>query len=127
MIAYCDSPDCAARVHAKGKCKVHYNLRQRRRTSRAPTIRRIVRKEAEPPVEDYTSVGQRITLLRRERRMKAADLAKKAGISNNTLSYMVWRSKHNVSLFNVELVAQALGVETWELFMDAPLRDESDR
>lgn len=73
----------------------------------------------------YTAVGERITLLRLERNMKARTLADKAGIAVNTLGRMVWRNEGvSPKLFQIELVAQALGVEAWELFMDAPLKDD---
>lgn len=116
----CLEDSCALGSYALGRCKYHYE--RKRRGLLKPL-------EVDEPLpwqgsHKFTLIGERIMLLRRERRLKMTALAELSNVSVNTMSRMIWKSTHAPSLPNIEKVAAALGVQVWELFMDAPLKED---
>ena len=65
-----------------------------------------------------TVLGQRIAMARRERRWTAADLARRANISLDTLR-KIERGEPTVMIGSYFEVATLLGVELWDADLDA--------
>lgn len=116
----CIEDTCERPTYALGRCKYHYERKRRGLLKPLDTDEPLPWQGS----HKFTLIGERIMLLRRERRLKMTALAELSGVAVNTVSRMVWKSAHAPSLPNIEKVATALGVEVWELFMDAPLKED---
>ena len=66
-------------------------------------------------------MGRNMRLLRAERGLSQEALAHESGINRTYLS-SVERSERNVSIDNIERIADALNVEPWELLRESKAR-----
>jgi len=73
-------------------------------------------------------VAKRIKALRASRRWSQLDLAKRAGVSQKTVSNLEDEESHSCQLDKLEMIANAFGIAVWELIKpDGNLTSEKDR